>query len=239
MVPMNRQDALQQKVFISHASEDKDEIARTLAEALIAAGFQVWFDEYSLCLGDSLKQKIDEGLAQTDFGIVVLSHAFFAKRWPREELDGLVSVETSRNRKCILPIWHKLTFNDVAQYSPTLAAKVGVCTSKGIAEIVRLIIRSINQTAAFVSRNDLQRRTIHIPRRTAAGGSYARVATSSADLRSFNFEVLKVQKVSWEEFGQDLLAELRRLDREDDKHITKDSENTTEGHNKSIGGEEE
>ena len=58
----------QRDVFISHASEDKESIARPLAEALILAGFLVWFDEYELRIGDSLRGKIDEGLASARYG---------------------------------------------------------------------------------------------------------------------------------------------------------------------------
>ncbi|MEP7216067.1 MAG: toll/interleukin-1 receptor domain-containing protein [Anaerolineaceae bacterium] len=44
-------------VFVSHASEDKDEVARPLARALSDAGLAVWLDEYELTLGDSVRQK--------------------------------------------------------------------------------------------------------------------------------------------------------------------------------------
>ena len=64
-------------VFISHATEDKDDIVRPLAEALINQNLRVWYDEFELRLGDSLRRKIDVGLTQSRFGIVVLSHAFF------------------------------------------------------------------------------------------------------------------------------------------------------------------
>ncbi len=60
-------------LFLSHASEDKDVIARPLYEALIAEGISVWFDEAVLELGDSLRRKIDEGLAKCRYGVVILS----------------------------------------------------------------------------------------------------------------------------------------------------------------------
>jgi len=66
-------------VFISHASEDKDAIVRSLAEALVKGGLKVWYDEFELKIGDSLRRKIDKGLAHSRFGIVVLSQAFFKK----------------------------------------------------------------------------------------------------------------------------------------------------------------
>jgi hypothetical protein len=65
-------------VFISHASEDKDAIARPLAECLQARGCSVWFDEYELVLGDSLRGKIGDGLRHSQVGVVILSRSFFA-----------------------------------------------------------------------------------------------------------------------------------------------------------------
>ena len=52
-------------VFISHASEDKDEFVRPLANALMELGMKVWFDEMTLKIGDSLRQKIDNCLLYT------------------------------------------------------------------------------------------------------------------------------------------------------------------------------
>ena len=77
--------------FISHASEDKGEVVRPLAEALRSKGLSVWYDEFELKIGDSLRRKIDKGLANSRFGIVVLSQSFFKKGWPNYELDGLVT----------------------------------------------------------------------------------------------------------------------------------------------------
>lgn len=115
-------------LFVSHASEDKDDFVRPLAEALAAAGLQVWYDEFSLSLGDSLRKSIDHGLANSRFGLVVLSSAFFAKNWTQYELNGLVSREME-GEKVILPLWHKVTKNDVMRFSPTLVDKVALNTS--------------------------------------------------------------------------------------------------------------
>ena len=72
----------QWRAFISHASEDKDAVARPLAEMLSAEGLDVWYDEYTLQPGDSLRQSIDAGLAETQLGLVILSDHFFANKWP-------------------------------------------------------------------------------------------------------------------------------------------------------------
>jgi hypothetical protein len=73
-------------VFISHASEDKESIVHSLAVALKDRGLQVWYDAFTLKLGDSLRASIDRGLVQSRFGVVVLSKHFFAKHWPLQEL---------------------------------------------------------------------------------------------------------------------------------------------------------
>ena len=80
-------------LFICHASEDKDAVARPLAEALIEAGLEVWYDDFTLMLGDGLRRSIDRGIADSRFGVIILSPSFFQKEWPQRELDGLVSRE--------------------------------------------------------------------------------------------------------------------------------------------------
>lgn len=127
-------------VFICHASEDKDEVARPLANALSERGLAIWYDEFSLSLGDSLRRSIDRGIAGSRYGIVILSPNFFAKEWPQIELDGLVTREV-RSGKTILPVWHGVSKSDIERYSPSLADKVGVPTSKGLDVVVREILR--------------------------------------------------------------------------------------------------
>lgn len=131
-------------LFISHATEDKEGIVRSLVGALEERGVDVWYDETQLRIGDSLRQKIDAGLARSRFGLVVVSHSFFAKNWPQYELDGLVSLEMA-GRQRILPIWHEITKDEVLDYSPSLADKVALSTAtytveeiaQEIAEVVR------------------------------------------------------------------------------------------------------
>jgi KaiC/GvpD/RAD55 family RecA-like ATPase len=122
-------------VFISHASEDKEEVARPLAEALRSRGLRVWFDEMEIKLGDSLRRRIDDGLLNSRFGLVVLSHSFFAKEWPKKELDALVAREDG-SEKVILPIWHGVSRQDILMYSVLLADKLAAPTSKGVLHIV-------------------------------------------------------------------------------------------------------
>lgn len=130
-------------VFICHASEDKETVVRPLAERLEREHLHVWYDEFTLKLGDSLRRSIDIGLARSRYGIVVLSPAFFKKPWPQRELDGLVARETSGSARLILPIWHRITKRRLLQFSPTLADVVGVSTRRGLDAIVQEILRVV------------------------------------------------------------------------------------------------
>jgi hypothetical protein len=115
--------------FISHATEDKEKLVKPLAMALRKRGFRIWYDQFEMRVGDSLRQSIDRGLASSRFGIVVLSKAFFAKNWPQYELNGLLAKEIDGAR-VILPIWHNVTRAQVLKYSPTLADKVALVSTK-------------------------------------------------------------------------------------------------------------
>jgi hypothetical protein len=134
----------QRDVFMSHASEDKASIARPLTDALIIAGFSVWFDEYELKIGDSLRGKIDEGLKNSRHGIVILSKYFFSpkKQWPGRELDGLTALEDASKKKRVLPVWHEITQQEVASYSPTLAGLFSlVAKDKSIDQMVVELVK--------------------------------------------------------------------------------------------------
>ncbi|WP_173972806.1 toll/interleukin-1 receptor domain-containing protein, partial [Flavobacterium bizetiae] len=114
--------------FISHASEDKDDIVRSLADTLKENGFEVWYDEFELKIGDSLRKKIDSGLINSRFGIVIISPSFVKKNWTEYELNGMVAREMN-GHKVILPIWHKISKDEVLKFSPSLADKMALNTS--------------------------------------------------------------------------------------------------------------
>ncbi|MXY00885.1 MAG: DUF1883 domain-containing protein [Chloroflexi bacterium] len=122
-------------VFISHATEDKDAVVRPLAHALQYREIDVWYDEFELRVGDSLRRRIDSGIARSRFGLVVLSKAFFAKGWTQYELDGLVTMAIGE-KQILLPIWHEISKDEVVAQSPSLADRVALRTSDfGIDEI--------------------------------------------------------------------------------------------------------
>ncbi|MNV83673.1 TIR domain protein [compost metagenome] len=85
----------------------------------------VWYDEYTLRIGDSLRRSIDKGLAESKYGLIILSKAFFEKNWTQYELNGLV-VKEMEGSKVILPIWHNITKNEIMRLSPSLVDKVAL-----------------------------------------------------------------------------------------------------------------
>ncbi|MCF6461759.1 toll/interleukin-1 receptor domain-containing protein [Clostridium sp. Cult3] len=117
-------------VFISHAWEDKESFVNELVEELISMEIRVWYDKDRISWGDSMREKIDEGLRKSKFGIAVLSPNYIAdgKYWTKSELDGLFQLE-SINGKKLLPIWHNLTKKEVMEYSPIIASRLAMNTA--------------------------------------------------------------------------------------------------------------
>jgi len=105
-----------------------------------SAGLRVWLDRQELRIGDSFHEKIDEGLANSRFGIVVLSPNFLAKGWPRKELDGLLAIEDAVGSKIILPVWHQIDKVILAKHSPILADRLAADTAEGIPAVASSII---------------------------------------------------------------------------------------------------
>ncbi len=130
--------------FICHAGEDKDGFVRPLAERLVEQHVEVWYDEFSLNVGDSLRRSIDRGLSQSRFGVVVLSPSFFAKQWSQWELDGLVSRQNTGDETVVLPVWHGVTREDVMGYSPSLADKLAARSDLGLDEVARRLVATIH-----------------------------------------------------------------------------------------------
>jgi hypothetical protein len=128
--------------FISHTSEDKENVMRPLVAELQKYGLNIWLDELTLRVGDSLRASIEEGLAQSRFGVVVFSHAFFSKNWPPAELNALFAREMA-GQKVILPVWHGVTSEDMLRYAPIQADKLAANTSLGIPTVAKRLVEVI------------------------------------------------------------------------------------------------
>lgn len=204
------------QLFISHASEDKDIFVRPLAHALKAKGLKVWYDEFSLKPGDSLRRSIDHGLRECSTGVVVLSPSFFAKEWPQRELDALYTAEVSGRSK-IIPIWHEIDSAGIASKSPLLADRVAINSKDGVKVIASKIAEQFDIPAKYSGAE-----VAEIIANSQAFGLFAGEAFGAGcESRFLNMNAFKeeYQAVVDTAFAKLLDEEIEDLPVEVDKHL--------------------
>lgn len=134
-------------VFISHASEDKENLVTELSNELENLGLRVFEDVKVFKIGDSISKTINEGILNSKFGIIVLSPDFIKKAWTVYEFTGFLMREVNEGNKVILPIWHNISKEEVTQFNPTLTDKFSLDTSfysiKQMAEMIAEIAKPI------------------------------------------------------------------------------------------------
>lgn len=133
-------------LFISHASEDKDALARPLAKMLLKLGYSVFLDELVIKLGDSITKSINQGLAKAKYCIIIISNTFLEKNWTKAELNSITNMYISSDKK-ILPIWHGVTYEDIVSNVPLLVDLKAVDSKKSIDFLVNEITQSIGKPA--------------------------------------------------------------------------------------------
>ena len=110
--------------FISHDSRDRADIAHPLALMLEERNCPVWYAEFSLRVGDSLRESIERGLKETRKCILILTPNFLKNEgWTKREFNSVFTRELLEKSNVILPVWHEVTQQQVYDYSPSLADK--------------------------------------------------------------------------------------------------------------------
>jgi hypothetical protein len=171
----------QYDVFIAYAYEDKDAVARPLADVL-RKRLNVWYDEFALDVGDSLRREIERGLAGSRYGVVILSPNFFKKEWPQKELDGLTAREVE-GRKVVLPVWHEIDAEGVRREAPSLADKVAARTGDGIGAVAAKLL------AVITGREDDISGALHTQRGDVMGDRAGALSVDTeVELRRPEFE---------------------------------------------------
>jgi predicted peroxiredoxin len=89
--------------FISHSTKDKP-FVRKLAADLVSSGVRVWLDEQQILVGDSIPEKIAQGLAESDFFLIVTSRNSVDSQWVKKELNTALVQEIERRKVTVLPI---------------------------------------------------------------------------------------------------------------------------------------
>ena len=91
-------------IFISYSHHDRGFVKR-LAHNLKAVGLTVWWDEWEIKVGDSIIQKISEGINQSAYLAVVLSPHSVQSNWVQRELGSALMRQLSANRDItVLPL---------------------------------------------------------------------------------------------------------------------------------------
>jgi hypothetical protein len=119
----------QYDVFVSHASEDKQQVVLPLVRALKSHGLAVWYDDDVLRPGESLRERIDHGIAASRMGVVVVSKDYMRKGWTELELNALIT-RAATGEQLLLPIVHDIALRNLIAFSPLLAGKVVRDTAK-------------------------------------------------------------------------------------------------------------
>lgn len=134
--------------FISHDSRDKESLVRALAIQMSSMMCPVWYDEFSLGVGDSLRQSIERGLKETRKCVVILSPNFFSNAgWGKAEFDSIYTREIIEKNNVILPVWHGVSAQEVYEYSPRLADRMGLSSDLGVEELSRRLVAAVHKAA--------------------------------------------------------------------------------------------
>lgn len=128
--------------FVSHDSRDKDAFARPLVDKLAAHSVPVWYDEYSIKVGDGIYESIERGLKIASKVVILLSKNFFAnKSWARQEF--VMAIQRHISEKVILPVWIDVDVDDVKRYDLTLAGLKALQWSTGVDHVARTLANAI------------------------------------------------------------------------------------------------
>jgi hypothetical protein len=124
--------------FISHDFRDQDALVRELAIEMTRLGCPVWYAEFSLKVGNSLRESIERGLKETQKCIIILSKSFLSnKGWGKAEFDSVFTREILEKKNIILPIWHNVEKYEIYEYCPSLLDKFALQSSLGAKELAK------------------------------------------------------------------------------------------------------
>lgn len=122
-------------LFISYASEDFDNGVSDILRALFEFGVtSTWIDRLAIQPGESIPDRIDEGLAKTRFLLPIVTKTYFKKMWTRSELDAVRMLA-----KPAIPIWINVEVKAVKRFSPILAAQKAIIYESDPYEVAKQI----------------------------------------------------------------------------------------------------
>jgi len=135
-------------VFICHASEDKPEIVKPLVAAFKREGISYWYDEAEIKWGDSITEKVNEGLKISRYVVVVISKSFLSNNWPQRELNSVLNIESSTGKVRVLPLilGTEEVKRDIFQKYPLLNDKRYLTWENGAQKIIDALKARLGKT---------------------------------------------------------------------------------------------
>lgn len=134
-----KDDLIKYDLFLSHASKDKISFVEELKQVLDQLGILIFYDKDSIEWGDKWKEKILEGVAQSEFAIIVISENFFGREWTEKELSEFLNRQNSSGQKIILPILFNVTVQQLESRYPDLADIQAIVSSDHSKEEIALL----------------------------------------------------------------------------------------------------
>jgi TIR domain len=140
-------------VFICHASEDRASVVKPLLKALDEADISYWYAEAEIMWGDSIVDKVNEGLRISRYVIVILSESFISKPWPERELNSVLNIEASTGEVRVLPllVGSAETRKTLLARYPLLNDKLFVSWDSNIEDIVKALSRRLKKSGGKTS----------------------------------------------------------------------------------------
>ena len=130
--------------FICHDWRDKKDVAQPIAVGLSKMRCPVWYDEYSVKVGDSLRASVEKGLKESKKCVLILSPNFLSNTgWTKTEFDSIFTRQIFEGSNVVLPVWCGVTKQQIYDYSPSLLDKLAVRWEEGIEEVLRKLCRAI------------------------------------------------------------------------------------------------
>lgn len=141
-------------VFICHASEDKAEIARPLIKALDREKITYWYDEAEIQAGDSIPEKINNGLATSRYVVVILSSTFIKKTYAQEELNSALHSQASSGEVKVIPVLvgSADSQKEIFDRFPLLSSRSYVLWDGKPDTVVNALLRRLRPNSRTVSR---------------------------------------------------------------------------------------
>jgi hypothetical protein len=130
--------------FICHDWRDKRDVAQPIAIGLSKMRCPVWYDEYSVKVGDSLRASVEKGLKESKKCVLILSPSFLSNTgWTKTEFDSIFTRQILEGSNVVLPVWCGVTKQQIYDYCPSLLDKLAVRWEEGIEEVLRKLCQAI------------------------------------------------------------------------------------------------